>query len=220
MAKMKSIKKYYFTVEGETELWYLKWLQDRINESKEALYRVSFDCQVQKNPLKRAKSMVVTGKTEIWHLSDYESDEKLHEKQFIETMDNMKAAKNIGKQLDYKFGYSNLTFDLWIIIHKIDCNSSYTHRKNYITAINSAYDEHFKNMKEYKRENNFKRCLGKLELNNVINAVNRANMIKKQNEDKRYILHQYKGYSYYKENPSMTIQEIIQKILMTCGLMH
>lgn len=25
---------YYFSVEGETEKWYLDWLQDRINESK------------------------------------------------------------------------------------------------------------------------------------------------------------------------------------------
>lgn len=43
MAKMKSTKKYYFSVEGETEQWYLKWLQDRINETEEAKIKVSFD---------------------------------------------------------------------------------------------------------------------------------------------------------------------------------
>ncbi|MDO5416974.1 MAG: hypothetical protein Q4F29_07235 [Lachnospiraceae bacterium] len=68
MAKRKTTKKYYFSVEGETEQWYLKWLQDLINETEQSIYRVSFDCSVQKNPLKRAKSLVVTGKTEIWHL--------------------------------------------------------------------------------------------------------------------------------------------------------
>ena len=92
MAKRKSTKKYYFSVEGETEQWYLKWLQDRINETEKSVYKVSFDCSVQKNPLKRAKSLVVTGKTEVWHLSDYESDEQIHVNQFKETMDNMKAA--------------------------------------------------------------------------------------------------------------------------------
>lgn len=56
MSKMKTTKKYYFTVEGETEQWYLKWLQDRINQAGESTYKVSFDCPVQKNPLKRAKS--------------------------------------------------------------------------------------------------------------------------------------------------------------------
>jgi hypothetical protein len=218
MANMKSTKKYYFTVEGETEQWYLKWLQDRINESTDAAYKVSFDCQVQKNPLKRAKSLVVTSKTEVWHLSDYESDDPIHTKQFIETMDNMKAAKSVGKQITYKFGYTNLTFDLWIILHRADCNAATTHRKNYITPLNRAYDEHFEDMKEYKHEDNFKRCLGKLSLKNVIDAVNRAKRIMTRNEENGYVLQQYKGYKYYKENPSMAIHEIIAKILMDCEL--
>lgn len=185
---MKSTKKYYFTVEGETEQWYLKWLQDRINE------------------------------TEVWHLSDYESDDPIHTKQFTETMDNMKAAKEVGKQITYKFGYTNLTFDLWIILHKADCNASYTHRKNYITPLNRAYGEQFEYMKEYKHEDNFKRCLGKLELSNVIEAVNRAKRIMVRNEENGYKLLQYKGYKYYKENPSMAIHEIIGKILKDCEL--
>jgi hypothetical protein len=218
MAKMKSTKKYYFTVEGETEQWYLKWLQDRINETESSAYKVSFDCPVQKNPLKRAKSLVVTGKTEVWHLSDYESDDSIHTKQFTETMDNMKAARNVGKQITYKFGYTNLTFDLWIILHKADCNSSYVHRKNYIVPLNRAYGEQFEDMKEYKHENNFKRCLEKLELSNVIEAVNRANRIMAKNEENGYKLLQYKGYKYYKENPAMAIHEIIEKILKDCEL--
>jgi hypothetical protein len=218
MAKMKSTKKYYFTVEGETEQWYLKWLQDRINERKETSYKVSFDCQVQKNPLKRAKSLIVTGKTEVWHLSDYESDDPVHTKQFTETMNNMKAVKNIGKQIVYKFGYTNLTFDLWIILHKTDCNASYAHRNNYLSLLNRAYNEHFENMKEYKSEDNFKRCLKKIALSNVIEAVNRAKRIMEQNQKNGYVLQQYKGYTYYKENPSMTIHEIIEKILKNCNL--
>lgn len=219
MAKMKKTKKYYFTVEGETEQWYLKWLQDRINETTEAVYKVSFDCPVQKNPLKRAKSLVVTGKTEVWHLSDYESDDPIHTRQFTETMDNMKAAKNAGKQITYKFGYTNLTFDLWIILHKVECNSAFAHRKNYITPLNRAYNEHFEDMKEYKHEDNFKRCLGKLTLTNVMDAVERAERIMKRNQDNGYSLQQYKGYKYYKENPSMAIHEIISKILKDCELM-
>jgi len=90
MIKKKSTQKYYFTVEGETEKWYLEWLKGEINKCEKAEYNVSFDIQIEKNPLKRAKSLTVTGKTEIWHLSDYESDEPIHVKQFNETMDNMK----------------------------------------------------------------------------------------------------------------------------------
>ena len=218
MAKMKTTKKYYFSVEGETEQWYLKWLQDRINETEESKIKVSFDCPVQKNPLKRAKSMVITGKTEVWHISDYESDDPIHVKQFMETMDNMKAAKGLGKQISYQFGYSNLTFDLWIILHKVDCNGAIAYRKNYLAPLNRAYDEHFENMDEYKHEANFKRCLGKLELSNVIDAVKRAKTIMQRNQDRGYVLQQYKGYTYYKENPALAVWEVIETILKDCGL--
>lgn len=36
MANRKSTKKYYFSVQGETEQWYLKWLQDLINGTEQA----------------------------------------------------------------------------------------------------------------------------------------------------------------------------------------
>lgn len=219
MAKRKSTKKYYFSVEGETEQWYLKWLQDRINETEEAAYKVSLDCPVQKNPLKRVKSMVVTMKTEVWHLSDYESDELIHVNQFTKTMDNMKEAKSLGKQITYQFGYSNLTFDLWIVLHMADCNGFISHRKNYLAPLNRAYDEHFESLDEYKHEANFKRCLGKLQLLNVIDAVSRAKIIMKRNQDNGYTLQQYKGYKYYKGNPSLAIWEVIEKILKDCELM-
>ena len=218
MAQRKSTKKYYFSVEGETEQWYLKWLQDRINETEESAYKASFDCSVQKNPLKRAKSLVVTGKTVIYHFSDYESDEPIHVQQFIETMDNMKKAKELGKQIDYKFGYSNLTFDLWIILHKADCNGFVSHRKNYIVPLNRAYNEHFESMDEYKHEDNFKRVLNNLDISNVIEAINRAKIIMRRNQENGYVLHQYKGYKYYKERPSLAIWESIEKILKDCNL--
>lgn len=192
MANRKPNKKYYFSVEGETEQWYLKWLQEIINDTEEAAYKVSIDCPVRKNPLKHAKS--------------------------LDAMDNMKKAQNLGKQIIYKSGYSNFTFDLWLILHMTNCNGAYTHRKQYITAINRAYNENFQDMDEFKKEDNFKRCLKKLQLSNVIDAVNRAKTIMQKNKDNGYALHQYKGYKYYKENPSLTAWEAIEKILLDCKL--
>lgn len=218
MANKKSTRKYFFTVEGETELWYLQWLEKLINSTEESKYKVSFDCKVQKNPLKRAKSLNVTSKVEIYHLSDYESDDPVHVQQFIETMDNLKKACKIGKQIIYKFGYSNLTFDLWIVLHRRDCNSSMIHRSKYLEPINRAYGEHFESMAEYKHEDNFKRCLSKLDLSNVLDAVNRAKTIMRRNEERGYINCEYKGYRYYKENPALLIWEPIEKILKDCEL--
>ena len=219
MIKCKRPLKYYFSVEGETEQWYLEWLQNQINNSPEAASKVSFNKQIQKDPLRRAKSLAITDKVEIWHLSDYESSEEVHVKQFKETMDRMAATKSLKKQITYRFGYSNFTFDLWIILHKMDCRGSFLHRKQYITPINNAYNENFENMEDFKREANFKRCLKKLTLRDVIEAVKRAKAIMEINKQNGYTLHQYRGYSYYKENPSLMIWEIIEKILKDCQFM-
>ena len=102
MANRKSTKKYYFSVEGETEQWYLKWLQDLINVTDEAEYKVSIDCRIQKNPLKYAKSLTITQKVEVYHFFDYESDEEIHVKGFQDALANMKEAQNIGRQITYK----------------------------------------------------------------------------------------------------------------------
>jgi hypothetical protein len=218
MALMKETRKYYFSVEGETEQWYFQWLQNQINAEPAAKYKVSLDCPKQKDPVKRAKSMVVTGKTNITHVFDYESGEDVHATQFQTTLDRMKQAQSLGKEIKYLNGYSNFTFELWMILHKIDCNGSFADRSQYITPINRAYNENFENLKQFKHEDNFKRVLGKLTLTDVKQAVERAKGITHRNEECGYTLHQYKGFRYYMENPSLSIWESIEKILKECGL--
>ena len=190
MSKKKTTKKYYFSVEGETEQWYLKWLQDTINNTEQAVYRVSIDCPVRKDPVKHAKCLNVTQKVEVYHFFDYESDEQTHVNAFMSTMDNMKKAEKIGKQITYKSGYSNFTFDLWIVLHMADSNASYAHRKQYLVPINRAFGEKFASMEEFMQSN----------------------------QDNGYTLHQYKGYHFYKENPSLESWKAIEKILKDCGL--
>lgn len=190
MSKKKATKKYYFSVEGETEQWYLKWLQDTINNTEQAVYRVSIDCPVRKDPVKHAKCLNVTQKVEVYHFFDYESDEQTHVNAFMSAMDNMKKAEKIGKQITYKSGYSNFTFDLWIVLHMADSNASYAHRKQYLVPINRAFGEKFASMEEFMQSN----------------------------QDNGYTLQQYKGYHFYKENPSLESWKAIEKILKDCGL--
>ena len=56
MAKRKVTNKYYLSVEGETEQWYLKWLEGQINQSTDSRYQVSIDCQVQKRSIETGKA--------------------------------------------------------------------------------------------------------------------------------------------------------------------
>jgi len=216
----KETRKYYFSVEGETEKWYLDWLQKTINVTPESKYNVKLDAKIQKDPLARVKGMTLLEQTEITHVFDRESEDSIHTKQFQETLDRMSDAEQLGKDIDYKLGYSNFTFELWIILHKVDCNGAKTNRKQYLYDLNKAYGEKFEDLKEYKRENDFKRILKKLTIEDVISAVRRAETIMKRNEESGYRLQQYKGYSFYKENPSLSIWEIIGKILFECGLVQ
>lgn len=63
----------------------------------------------------------------------------------------------------------------------VNCNTSYAHRSQYIVPINRGFNEKFENMDEYKKEDNFKSCLNKMSLTNVVNAIERAKKIMQWN---------------------------------------
>ncbi|MDD4761164.1 MAG: RloB domain-containing protein [Bacteroidaceae bacterium] len=214
----KENRTYYFSVEGETEKWYLDWLQGAINVNPAAKYTVKLDSKIQKDPLARAKGLTILGKTEITHIIDRESEEDVHVRQFQTILDRMKMAQNIGKSITYRLGYSNFTFELWMILHKADCNGSLVHRSQYLAPLNKAYDENFENLEQYKHKDNFKRVLKKLSLDQVSDAVRRAKLIMQRNAEAGFVPHRYKGYKYYRGNPSLSIWEIVDKILSECQL--
>jgi hypothetical protein len=215
----KETKKYFFTVEGETEKWYFEWLQRTINATPTALYTVKFDCRIQKDPLKRAKGLVTLEKTEITHIMDRESEEGIHVQQFETVLNRMKSAEKLGKSIKYNLGYSNFAFELWMVLHRADCNGSLNHRRQYLPLLNHAYAEQFENLDQYKHENNFKRVLGKLTLDDVGQAVRRSKAIMQINQESGYALRQFKGYRYYVENPSLSLWGIVERIMDECGLL-
>ena len=214
----KENRTYYFSVEGETEQWYLEWLQRTINADPAAKYTVKLDSKIQKDPLARAKRLTILSKTEITHIFDYESEEPIHVQQFKTTLDRMKKAQNSGKNIKYQLGYSNFTFELWIILHMADCNGALTNRRQYLAPLNQAYQATFENLDQYKHEDNFKHILSRLTLNHVRDAIRRAKVITQRSKEQGYVLQQYRGYRYYKENPSLSIWEAVERILTDCRL--
>lgn len=216
----KETKKYYFSVEGETEKWYLQWLQNTINGVETRRYNVKFDVKVEKNPKSRIKNLTISHKTEITHIFDMEGQEDAFQKQFCSVLSQMKKAESLGKKIKYYLGYSNLTFDLWMILHKMDCNTEKSDRKQYLDDINKAYPHHekFQSLKKYKEEENFKkRILATLSFEDVKKAIERANGIMKKKE-RDYSPHKYKGYEYYRENPALSLGNAFEKILKDCYL--
>ena len=74
-------------------------------------------------------------------------------------------------------------------------------------------------MNDYKHENNFKKCLGQLTIEDVLDAIKRSKDIMNQNLKKGYILQEYRGFTYYRENPSLSVWEVVEKILIDCNLL-
>ena len=213
----KQANKYFFTVEGETEQWYFEWLQKAINSS-DAPYFAKFDCR-KKDPLKRAVGFSPIEKTEIFHVVDRESEDDVHVQKFKKTLDRMYEAEHLGKTIKYRLGYSNYAFELWIVLHKAECNGALAHRSQYLRFLNEAYSERFESLDKYKRKSNFKRVLSKLTLDDVCQAVERSKSIMQHRQEHDFILHKYKGYEYYKENPSLSIGQIVEKVMSECGVM-
>lgn len=219
MIEKKEILKYTFTVEGETEKWYFDWLEKCINNNEEVECKVSISSIVQQNPMKFAKRVNPIATPRATHICDIESNDDCHVNKFKGILNQLKQANDLqGRTFEYNLGYSNFTFELWMVLHKIDCNGSFINRTQYIGPINRAFGEKFEDLDKYKHEANFKRCLSKLSLNDVKNAVRRANRIMKNNHENGLKKNEYMGFTYYSDNPSLTINEAIEKILEDCNL--
>ena len=215
---MKICNKYYLSVEGETEKWYFEHLQNLINNNHDILRRVKFDIKINKSIKNRAKSIAAIYKTKAFHICDYESNNDIHIKQFDQVLDDLKNVPKINKNIEYKLGYSNFSFDLWIILHKKQQLGGISHRKQYVNGINKVYNEKFQFIDDYKEEKNFKRILSKIKLEDVINAVNNGNEIRKINDERCNNKKKYGNFIYYTENPDMTINQCIEQILKECGV--
>ena len=217
MTEKNITRKYMFTVEGETEKWYFEWLEHAINGSGQSECNVSIKAVVEQRPLKYAKGSNHLATPVITHICDVESNEPVHQQKFKDILDQLKEAKK-QKGIQYNLGYSNFTFELWMVLHKQALNGTLTHRSQYLSPINKAFDEHFEDLDKYKHEANFKRCLSKLTIADVKEAVNRSKCIIERKESAGQKPIKYKGFSYYSENPSLSIWEAVGKILQECGI--
>jgi hypothetical protein len=126
-------------VEGQTEQWYFEWLAKEINKLTEHKM-ISINCRVQKDPFKFAKH--TDDAANLWCVQDFESLE--NEDNFRVVIDKMRKAEEClkHKSVKYRFGYSNLAFELWIILHKLD-TSNRSDRHSYIKDLNSIFNTNF-----------------------------------------------------------------------------
>ena len=102
-----------------------------------------------------------------------------------------------------KILYSNLNFDLWIVLHKEKFTRKVQDNHAYVNKIREIYK--LPENANIKSKDNIKRILEQIELDDIKKAIRYANEIMsgKLESDRIYVR---RGFSYF-PNPSMSINE-------------
>ncbi len=208
---------FYVSVEGESELYYLDHLLKLINEGEFA-YTVNFVKKVSL-PNSFAKS-IHTGFSSFpfYHICDYEGNSISDIASFKNIINDLNKAKNIVGKNNYKLIYTNLCFELWLILHKKDFRKSFQNKDEYLKEINNAYNLNISSWSDLKRKANITKILDKISINDIKDAIARAKYMKKYNNT-QHELKNYKACKYYKENPSTNIHEFVEKVFKECSIM-
>lgn len=211
---LRQSKRFYLSVEGETEKWYFEHLRGLINTSDRAQYKLTMKCDVEKEPLAMAKRLVIPKRTtiDVWHVFDFESESEQHRQNFQEALRQIREANRLDKKLRYHSAYSNFTFDLWMVLHRqnvVHC----AHRKEYVRQINSAFGTSFQKMDEYKKEANFKAILSEIDLDDVARAVKRAKVMNRETDRRGARTAEHCGCVYRLDNPYTELYVPIENML-------
>ena len=219
MANRKDNLKYLFTVEGECEKLYLNHLQNLINQNIDSKYTVQIEATVTSEIQKTAKAInPLTVPKTLYHLCDVEGTAQEDINRFHQYLSDLNTVKK-QKGLKYELGYSNFSFELWMVLHKQECNGCLTHKGEYLPIINRAFSRNFISLKEYKKKDNFQTCLDKIDLEDIRLAILRSKRImamRKANGDREIA---YCTYKYYRDNPANTVWQGIEHILKECELL-
>lgn len=223
MRKMKESRTFYLSVEGENcEVLYFEHLQKLINNCPDCRYKVKFIIKPQLGP----KSMVKryghkpddkdrSGKIiPYFHIQDVEDYySETHNKKFRKLLSELKDVDH-----SYELGYSNYTFELWMLLHVTDMKAAVVNRTKYLGPINSYFHRDYSNLDEYKSESEFNKILEDfVTLDTVKLAIKRANTIRKEHDEvgrSKTIIH---NFEFYKDNPDTTVHDVVSKIFDICG---
>lgn len=201
-------------------MWYLEHLQKLINDNESVKCTVKIHAKKEKSPIKYAKKVSNLYQINIFHICDYEADDEEHIRLFHNIIDEAKKVSKLKPGIKYELGYSNFTFELWMICHKKLLSGALTSRGQYLSNINEIFQSRFLSLDDYKREENFKKIL-KEHINSldvVRTALKNADKIRQKNIDNGEHWVEHSGYRYYRNNPDINMQELIRKIFEDCEI--
>ena len=222
----KESRSFYMSVEGiNCERLYFLHLSKLINKSGNNKYNLKVKPKVE-SPMSYAKKNAARlsdsskGKKlpyiHIQDIEDYYSDNQ--KKKFFGIIDEMREAeKTFG--ISYTLGYSNYTFELWMLLHVADMSYAVQNRYAYLDPINKWFNKHYTKIDEFKAEEEFCSILDEyVTIESVKQAVERAERIVRMNLEEDKKCENYRGVYFYHDNPDLSVHNVVQLIFEVCGV--
>lgn len=206
---------YWLSVEGQTEKLYFAWLAQQINEVDHRKKNLKLNIKVEKSPKAFAKKLSIQSAAHYVHVCDVEIDQAQFKSAAKELYDIEKA-----KSMKYHLAYCNCSFELWLILHKMDCATPVNTCDHYLQHINKAFGKNYQSLRTFKSESEFTSILASLSLTDVESAIARAKALMAKADDFNSPIIQIGRTRYRKDNPALNIHEIVEEMLRLCGVIR
>ena len=217
--KRKFNKTYYIFVEGETERWYFEHLERLINSYEFKNQNVKFVIKRIRWPESAAKSVVSIYPVDCFQVFDFEGTSDEDETNFERILSEYRDIRKYHSNVNYSLGYSNLTFELWMILHRKNIEGHVANKHSYLKYINKAFSKSFISLNDFKDEKNFKAILSEyIHLEDIKIAIRNAEKIRERKVLSKAKANEMCKFKYYIDNPDCTIHECVKTIFNDCGI--
>lgn len=219
-------EKYQFniSVEGEVcEYLYFLHIAKLINASPDARYKVNIICKkASPHDFVRRNQCIYTNKKgkylipyiHIQDIEDYQDENQ--QTKFKALLDEIRNTEK-EHRVTYQLGYSNYTFELWMLLHVADMKYAVLNRDGYLKPINKYFKRKYNDIDKYKRRTEFQGILDEfITLESIFTAIKHAEEISIKNCTEGKKQESYKKFSFYFDNPDTSIHEIVKLIFNTC----
>lgn len=206
----KRIVKYNVFCDGYSEAGYFKRLMGIINSDPTSRKRIQLNVKVQNSG--SPKKTAIKANSGAWlenaaAVFDYDNRD-----------DDFRQALDICIANGIDHGYSNMCFELWLILHKMERARRVSKAQNYWELLKAAYGLEFESFSECKQRGNCQRIMAQISLEDVLAAVQRGKDICRQNESTHEAYTTGRGGKYY-DNPDLSIHLFVEKLLREVGLL-
>lgn len=198
---------YFCVVEGQQEKMYLEHVSSLLNDFPKRT--VSFKTKIG-NADELKKSLVEYDKACLF---DHDFNQVEFENNMRKCLElNAKRKKN---DMIVEHAYSNICFDLWLVLHKKYVCRPATSTKEYIDDVRDAYS--LSEEANIKNKKVMEQILAQITLDDIKTAILNAERIRKSKTEDSKINVTGTDYYYY-HDPDFSIDIFLKKILEKSGI--